>query len=174
MNRRPDLDRVKKLPSLAAIYEIPVQMQQLWGFNDFLWCKNFEIGIALTPREKQFDDARDLFRTISGDGWTSVFNQSLNYPSIIGVIDLLRFCDCVDTANAIAEALELFYNGRTDLLSIMQREEAGIRGFRHPTERRKFLALGDVVEKLPQGDDYFKILRWPQANRDQFVDFPRP
>ncbi len=174
MQRSPDLKRVRKLPSLTAIYDIPDPAKRLWAFNDFLWCKSFEMRLPLTPAEKKFDDTHHLFGAIPADGWPSVFDQTLNYPSILGVIELLRFCDCSETAAAIAEALELFYNGRTDLLSVMQREEAGIRGFRHPTERRRFIALGDIVEQLPLSDRYFQILRWTEAHREEFVDFPRP
>ena len=174
MHRSPDLQRVRCLPSLTSIYEIPDPTQRLLGFNDFLWCKGFEMRIPLTPAEKKFDDTHHLFSAIQADGWPSVFDQTLDYPSIVGVIDLLGFCDCGETAGAIAEALELFYNGRADLLSVMQREEAGIRGFRHPIERRRFFALGDLVEQLSHSHQYFHILRWTEAHRDEFVDFQRP
>src|SRR4051794_30017783 len=50
-----------------------------------------------------------------------------------GILDVLRFCGNDATAEAVQEARELFYNGRTDLPTIGARSDAGIRGFRHPT-----------------------------------------
>lgn len=173
-HRPPDLARIRKLPSLDSIFQISDPKLRLWGFQDFFWCKNFELGIPLTPAEKQLDDTFAMFKTIPAEGWPSAYEDRLNYPSALGVIELLRFCGCDEAADAAAEALELFYNGRTDLYSNEQRRDAGIRGFRHPTERRRFYALGDIVEKFGQSEAYYDLLRWPDVHRAEFEDFPRP
>jgi len=171
---RPNLVRVRKLPSLNDIFEINDPKLRLYGFQDFFSCKSFELSIPLTAAEKQLDDTFTMFKAIPREGWPSAFEDALDYPSVIGVIELLRFCNCTETAAAVAEALELFYNGRTDLHSNDERREAGIRGFRHPSERRRFYALGDIVEKLPLSNSNYDLLRWPDAHRANFEDFPRP
>ena len=171
---RPNLERVRQLPSLNAIYEIAEPKWRLIGFQNFFWCKAFELSLPLTREEKMLDDTFTLFKSIPREGWPSAFEDSLNYASVLSVIHVLRYCACPEVAAAIEEALELFYNGRTDLISNEQRREAGIRGFRHPSERRRFYALGDVVEKLPWGDDYNRLLEWPEDHRANFEDFARP
>ncbi|WP_395740862.1 hypothetical protein [Prosthecobacter sp.] len=171
---RPNLERIRKLPSLDDIFQISDPKLRFWGFRDFFWCKNFELEIPLTSAEKKLDDTFAMFSTIPAEGWSSAYEDQLNYPSALGVIDLFRFCGCNEVGDAAAEALELFYNGRTDLYSNEQRRDAGIRGFRHPTERRKFYALGDIVEKFGQSETFYELLKWPEAHRAEFEDFPRP
>jgi hypothetical protein len=144
------------------------------GFRDFFWCKNFELEIPFTSAEKKLDDTFWMFRTIVGDGWRSVYEEKLSFQAALGVIEMLRFCECNETADAAVEALELFYNGRTDLRNNEERNNAGIRGFRHPKERRRFDELGNIVEKLPASDNYYHLLKWPEAHRAEFEDFPRP
>jgi len=173
-HRSPDLARIRKLPSLDSIFQISDPKLRLYNFKQFFWCKNFELEIPLTAAEKKLDDTFTLFSAIPREGWTSAYQDSLNYPSALGVIEVFRFCGCNEAADAAAEALELFYNGRTDLHNNEERNEAGIRGFRHPTERRRFYALGDIVEKFGQSEVYYDLLKWPDDHRAEFEDFPRP
>jgi len=159
---------------LREIFTIPTDKERLYAFQDFLFCKSSAMSLALTEPERKFYDATRMFGVIPADGWPSVFDQSFDYPRLDGIIEVLRFCGHDSTADAFEDARELFYNGRTDLLTIEARRQAGIRGFRHPTERRRFYALGDIVEQLPYAESYWHLLRWPDAHRDHFVDFPRP
>ena len=171
---RPDLARIRKLPSLDSIFHISDPKMRLSSLEQFFWCKNFELEIPLTAAEKKLADTFAMFGTIPADGWPSAFADKLSYQASLGVIELLRFCGCTETADAAAEALELFYNGRTDLHDNEERNNAGIRGFRHPSERRRFYQLGGIVEKMPLSDDYHFLLKWPDAHRTEFEDFSRP
>lgn len=174
MRQRPDIDRIKKLPLLTVILGFQSLRERFDTLSDFLWCKGFEMSLPLTEAERKFKDTCKMFGVIPADGWRSVFDQSYDYPRLGDIIEVLRFCGQDSTADAIEEARELCSNGRTDLMTLEERFQAGVRGFRSPSERRRFYALGDIVEKLPYADSYWDLLRWPDAHRSAFVDFARP
>ncbi|RYD72054.1 MAG: hypothetical protein EOP84_23840 [Verrucomicrobiaceae bacterium] len=169
-----DVARIRKLPPLPDIFAIPTEKERFHALQDFLFCKSIKMELPLTDAEQKFRDTRWMFTAIVGDGWPSVFEDSFDYGRIAGIVEVLRFCGQDLTADSVEEARELFYNGRTDLTTLQARHDAGIRGFRHPSERRRFYALGEVVEQLPYSEHYWELLRWPEAHRSEFVDFPRP
>lgn len=160
-------------PLLHAIYATKSPKDRMNGFCDFLFYKSNRLQLPLTREERMFDDTIGMFGVIPADGWPSVFDQSYDWLRLSGILEVLRFCGHEATADTVQEARELFYNGRTDLHTIEARRQAGIRGFRHPTERRRFYALGDMVEQLPCSETYWQLLRWPDAHRSEFIDFPR-
>jgi len=50
--QHPDLARLQKLPSLDSIFQISDPRLRLYNFDQFFWCKNFELEIPLTAAEK--------------------------------------------------------------------------------------------------------------------------
>jgi len=160
-------------PLLDEIYAIESLKERLYRFDDFFFHKSTILHLPLTAEEGQFNDTYRVFGIIPADGWPAVFEEEFDWPRLSGILEVFRFCGQDATADAFEEARELFYNGRTDLLTLEARRQAGIRGFRRPPERKRFHALGDIVEQLPYQEGYWQLLRWPEAHRTQFVDFPR-
>jgi hypothetical protein len=163
----------KSLLLLKDIFAAEPKKERFLGFRAFLICKSSDLHLPLTPEERMLNDTIWFFRFICTDGWPFPFEESYSFQQLSDVTDVLRFCGLTSYAEAILEARELFYNGRTDLLSVHHRREAGIRGFRRPPERRRFHEIGEFVVGLPLLPDYHELVRWPEAHRSEFIDFPR-
>ena len=82
---------------------------------------------------------------IVANGFESIFYQSYNFHELGQLIDFLRQIGCFELARRIERGRSIYYRGRTDLLTLDERDAAGLSGM-HLNETES-----DELQKLEDG-----------------------
>lgn len=103
-------------------------------------------------RQRGVDLSKSIIRSYLSLGgsivvnrFESIFYQSYNFHELGQLIDFLRQIGCLELARRIERGRGIYYRGRTDLLTLDERDAAGLSGM-HLNETES-----DELQKLEDG-----------------------